>query len=272
MQVLKEDVKQYWNRNPCEAEDWSEQSLTLEYFDRIAKHRYATHPYIAGFAQFHRWEGQKILEIGVGAGTDFCQWTRAKAYPTGIDLTPTAVKLTRVNLELHKLSGRVLEADVENLPFADEEFDLVYSFGVLHHTPNTEKAIQQVMRVLKPGGHIRIMLYNNWSWVSLRTYLEYIARTRKFHAPPSEALANIKESPGTKAYSQAEVLALFRDFDHVAVKGQLTTYDLWDELHRPELRWRIAHAMWPRWLVQLLGDSFGWNWLISGSRPNMRTR
>jgi len=264
MQAEKRVVQAWWEEHPCEAEDWAERGLTREYFDRIAAHRYQTHPYIVPFAEFDSWRGARVLEIGVGLGTDFCRWA-AQSHAFGVDLTVQGAGLTRANLALHDLKGSLYRGDAEQLPFRDESFDLVYSFGVLHHTPDVAAAVREIHRVLRTAGEIRIMLYHIWSWVTFRTWLYYSLARGRLWCSPRSVLAEHMESPGTKAYTLDEVRALFRDFRDVDVRVMLTTYDRWDESRRAGIV-GVAHRFWPRWLVTVLGNSLGWNLLISGKK------
>ncbi len=253
----KESVQLYWESHPC---DWEAQTTNKAAFGHLAAYRFKTHPYIPAFADFESWRGCKVLEIGVGAGSDFCRWAASGANAVGVDLTERGVELTRANLQSRNLKAEVRQADAESLPFEDNSFDLVYSFGVLHHTPNTQKAIDEVWRVLRPGGSVRIMLYQLPSWVTLRTWLESgLPRGLS----PRKSLEFYKESPGTKAYTRAEVKNMFHKFRDVRVEPVLTTYDLWDHLYRTNLLMRSVHALWPRWLIHLFGDRWGWNLLIS---------
>ena len=166
-----------------------------------------------------------MLEVGVGLGTDFVCFVRAGAEATGIDLTEAAVAAVRDRLALEGLEAELRVADAEALPFGDGEFDLVYSWGVLHHTPNTEQALNEVRRVLNPGGEARIMLYSRRSWVALGVWLRHGVLRGAPHRTPAELLAQWMESPGTKAYTQAELDALFAGFSRVRYERFITPYD-----------------------------------------------
>ncbi len=264
---LKEQVKAFWEANPCDVKE-AEPALDEAYFQTFAQQRYASHPYIAAFADFEASAGQRVLEVGIGVGTDFCQWAAAGAKAVGVDLTTQAVQLTTQHLRALALSADVHLADCEDLPFADHSFDVVYSFGVLHHTPNTERAIGEVLRVLKPGGRIRIMLYHKRSWVTLKVYLLHGLLALRPWASLDRLLADHMESRGTKAYTVAEVQAMFAGFEGVSVQPTLTCYDTWRGYETsPRGRWLTwARRLWPAWLVRQCGDRFGWNLLISGTK------
>jgi ubiquinone/menaquinone biosynthesis C-methylase UbiE len=163
-------------------------------------------PEVMGFAQFPRYHGKKMLEVGVGMGTDFLQWVRSGAEAYGIDLTPEGVRHTLTRLELYGLTAKeVRVADAESLPYSDNMFDLVYAWGVIHHSPNTEKALAEIVRVLKPGGTAKIMVYNRHS---LQVFLMWVRLGLLKGQPwrsPRDLLWNHQESPGTKAYTHQEI-------------------------------------------------------------------
>ncbi len=145
----------------------------------------------------------------------------------------------------------------------------LYSFGVLHHTPHTERAIGEVLRVLKPGGQIRIMLYHKRSWVTLKVYMRHGLLALQPFASLDRLLADHMESQGTKAYTVGEVQAMFAAFEGVAVQPVLTCYDTWRGYETSHHRGVLAlvRRLWPAWLVKQCGDRFGWNLLISGTKP-----
>lgn len=161
---LKVKVREFWNENPCGTKFAQIEVGTREFFAAIEKHRYETEWHIPEMAEFHIWKGKKVLEVGCGLGTDAVQFARAGAEYTGIDLTPRSIELVQKRFQQENLLGSFQVADGENLPFPDNHFDLVYSHGVLHHTPNTQKAINEVHRVIKPGGKALIMLYHRNSY------------------------------------------------------------------------------------------------------------
>jgi SAM-dependent methyltransferase len=168
---VKARVRAWWNARPCGSRVSLAEVGSRAFFDEVERHRYAQEPYIPDVVRFDRWKGARVLEIGCGLGTDLLRFARAGAHVTGIDLTPRAVELTARRLELEGLRGDVRTGDAESLDFADGTFDLVYSHGVLHHTPDTARAFAEVHRVLKPGGMAIVMLYHKHSynyWINIR--------------------------------------------------------------------------------------------------------
>ena len=168
---LKNRVRAFWQAHPCGTKFSDAEMGTREFFDRVEAHRYAKEWHIPDAADFAAAKGLRVLEIGCGLGTDGVQFAQAGADYTGVDLTEAAIDLARKNFEQRSLPGKFKVADAESLDFADESFDLVYSHGVLHHTPDTARAVREIHRVLKPGGRAIVMLYHRDSynyWVGIR--------------------------------------------------------------------------------------------------------
>lgn len=221
----KSAVRDYWQSQPCGTTLSRMPVGSPEFFADIERKRYAAEPFIHEFADFPRWRGARVLEIGTGAGSDFLNFVRAGAHAFGVDLTSAAVALVRRRLALEGRRAHTMVADAERLPFADGSFDLVYSWGVLHHTPDTERAIAEVRRVLRPGGETRVMLYARHSWVSLGLWIrDALLRGRPWRTF-ADVLATGLESPGTKAYTGDELRDLFSGFDGVRVSTFVTPYD-----------------------------------------------
>jgi SAM-dependent methyltransferase len=241
-ETLKDRVRAYWQAEPCGTSTVDVEPNTAEFFAAVERRRYELEPFIPGFAEFNRWRGKKVLEVGVGLGTDFVQFVRAGAQATGLDLTEAAVDSVRRRLELDGLQAELLVADAERLPFPDHTYDLVYSWGVLHHTPDTRRALDEVRRVIQPGGEARIMLYSRRSWVAFGLWARYaLLRLRPWDSLV-DVVATHMESDGTKAYTGQELRELFSGFSSVEIRKFVTPYDR-----------RVAGP-----LTQLTGDRLGW--------------
>ena len=257
--AMKASVESHWDDEPCGTHG-VEQADRRAFFDQIERERYEWEPNIPTFARWERARGKKVLEIGVGAGTDCINWVRAGANVTGIDLTDHAIELTGERLALEGLSADLQRIDCENLPFEDDSFDIVYSWGILHHTPNTERAIAEAHRVLKPGGTALIMLYNLRAWTSWNLWVLHCLLKLRPWRSPRWAVYNFLESAGTKAYTQQETRDLFANFS----KADMDTHFLGGDLMtmRPSKRYpgllpRILFAIYPRPLIRAIGPRFG---------------
>src|SRR5690349_5204412 len=166
---LKERVRAFWNSEPCGTRYMGEDFD----FDAHARARYSLEPYISQFAQFSAARGRSVLEIGVGMGADYLEWLKAGAHAVGVDLSEVSLERARRRCQQAGFDPDLRSADAEHLPFQDRSFDIVYSYGVMHHSPNTQQCIREAFRVLKPGGEARIMLYAHPSLTGLMLWIRY---------------------------------------------------------------------------------------------------
>lgn len=288
---LKDRVRAFWQANPCGVKFADAAPGTRRFYELVEAHRYKTEWHIPAAADFAAARGLKVLEIGCGLGTDGAQFAQAGADYTGVDLTDASIQLARKRFELFNLAGTFRTADAENLDFEDESFDLVYSHGVLHHTPETEKAIREVHRVLRRGGNAKVMLYHrdsynyrvnisilrkagaqllNWEsgvklvhritgepLESLREHARLLKAEKQSYMEAEEFLSQNTDGAGNplaRVYSRAEARELFRDFSEV----KLVTYFF-------NKRWLplIGNAL-SRSLESRLAARWGWHlWIYA---------
>jgi SAM-dependent methyltransferase len=287
---LKERVRAFWQEHPCGTKFASAEPGSRRFYELVEQHRYQKEWHIPAAADFAGAKGLRVLEIGCGLGTDGAQFAAAGADYTGIDLTEAAVDLARRRFELFALPGTFRTADAENLDFASDSFDLVYSHGVLHHTPDTARAVREIHRVLRAGGRAEVMLYHRGSY-NYRVNISLLRRAgvhllrwnpgvRLVHlltAEPEEALREhgrrLKAERGylssdefltqntdgagnplARVYSRSEARALFKDFSHV----EMRTFFL-------NKRWLpIVGLMLPRSLESRLASRWGWHlWIYA---------
>jgi ubiquinone/menaquinone biosynthesis C-methylase UbiE len=224
--ATKDQVRSFWNRTPCGSWDATAPEGTPEYFAQIEARRYELEPFIGRFAQFRTTSGQSVLEIGVGLGTDHVQFARAGASMHGVDLTDKGVDLVGRRLALEGLSSELRVADAEQLPFETDSFDYVYSWGVLHHTPDTPRAVAEAIRVLKPGGRLCVMLYSRHAWVSYGLWLRNGPLSRRPLRSIADVLHHHMESIGTQGFTKREVRRMFAGVDHLRIEKVATPYDI----------------------------------------------
>jgi SAM-dependent methyltransferase len=170
-------VRDYWNRRPCNLRHSPAPVGTREYFDQVEARKYFVEPHIPGFAQFEQWAGKRVLEVGCGLGTDTMNFARAGARVTAVDLSSASLALARQRAGIFGLQDRItfVEADAERLSEFVEPapYDLVYSFGVIHHTPHPDRALDQIRRFFTgPETTLRMMVYYRWSWKVLAIVLK----------------------------------------------------------------------------------------------------
>jgi SAM-dependent methyltransferase len=260
-------AREQWGQDPCGAEYDREHELgTREFFDEIERHRYSEYaPWMPSLMGFERFSNARLLEIGCGMGTDLLQFSRGGARCVGIDLTPRSIEITQHRFKLYGADGVFMISDGEHLPFRNESFDVVYSNGVLHHTPDTEGAIREVHRVLRRGGVAKVMLYHR---NSLNYWVEIVLRRGVLDAEflrgrsAEDIMSRVIEfsdhgaRPLVKVYSKREARALFRLFKDVKVDVE--------QLTRSELRFLspvVSESMLDR-----LRRRIGWNVIITATK------
>jgi 2-polyprenyl-3-methyl-5-hydroxy-6-metoxy-1,4-benzoquinol methylase len=263
----KQHAREQWTGDPAGAAYGREHEFgTREFFDSVERHRYSEYapwmPKVMGFKDF---SGARLLEIGCGMGTDLLQFARGGANVTGVDLTPRSIEISRQHFSLYGVQGDFALADCETLPFTDESFDVVYSNGVLHHTPDTAGAIREVHRVLRPGGLARVMLYHRnsayyWGEIILR---RGVLQTQLLRGnSPEEIMSRyveVNESGGrplVKVYSRRQARELFSMFSEIKIEVE--------QLTRAELY--VLGRLIPESLFQRLSRSVGGNVIISARK------
>lgn len=288
---LKERVRAFWQAHPCGTKFADAEPGTGRFYELVEEHRYTKEWHIPEAANFAAASGLKVLEIGCGLGTDGAQFAKAGADYTGVDLTEAAVELARKRFAVSGLSGKFQTADAENLKFEDESFDLVYSHGVLHHTPDTARAVNEIWRVLRPGGRAVVMLYHRDSYnyrvnisllrragarllksesgirfvhritgeplESLREHANLLREGEENYLKPNEFLSQNTDGAGNplaRVYSREEARELFQAFSHV----ELRTYFL-------NKRWLpLLGNMLSRSAEQRLAARWGWHlWIYA---------
>ena len=265
MEIEKKNVKDFWNDGSCGENLY----LTNEERDGYIAHskkRYELEGFlIYPFAQFEKSKGLKVLEIGVGLGADHQNFAESGAILSGIDLTERAIKHTSNRFNSLSLKSDLSTGDAENLKFSSESFDIVYSWGVLHHSPNTIKAISEVFRVLKPNGTAKVMIYHKWSLVGYMLWFRYALLHFKPWLSLEEIYSDYLESPGTKAYSIKDAKKIFSNFTDVKITTPLGPADLLEsdagQRHKGFLL-KLAYKIWPRWFFRNFFKNSGLAMLI----------
>ena len=255
MQLEKDAVRRYWDAAPCGTPDVAD-AEEYQRFQELKRIRYQREPFIDRFARFGQTRGKRLLEVGVGAGTDHLRFARAGSICTGVDLSGISLKTTEGRLAAESLKSDLRVADAENLPFEDRSFDVVYSWGVIHHTPDTPRAAREILRVLRPGGEFRVMVYNRHSLVAAQAWVVFAALRGHPRRSLADVLAHHMESPGTKAYTAREARALFADAQAARVETVVTAYDM-----------RIGRRRFlPRWTWRAVPPTLGWFHVVIGTR------
>jgi ubiquinone/menaquinone biosynthesis C-methylase UbiE len=254
---LKDQIRTFWNEQSCDTQHATSGKLSRAYFEEIERFRYFDQPFIHSFAQFTRYNGKRVVEVGFGAATDFIQWLRVGARVSGVDLTTEALAHARQRIEVYGLPKPedLQVADAEHLPFQSDTFDLGYSFGVLHHTPDTEKAVRELVRVIRPGGELKIMLYNRRSIAIINRWVRFGLLKGQPWRSFRWVMWNMVESPGTKGYTRRELRRMLATLPlhHIHIDTQITAADYLASSGFPPLNWLYRRA------VQLAGYHYGWH-------------
>jgi ubiquinone/menaquinone biosynthesis C-methylase UbiE len=224
-EVNKDIIKEYWEDRAPQTWYSRYEPMTIQWFNELEYKRYNVYyEYLPKVAEFDDHPKENILEIGVGVGTDLVKYAKGGAIVSGIDLTENSVRITKKNFELRGLVYESIKtADAEHLPFEDNSFDLVYSFGVLHHTPRTDIAVKEIHRILKPQAKAIIMLYaRGWKHYFKRILINGILRGQLIKDSYQNVINRNTEvhgnSPLTYVYKKKEVEELFKIFGEVHIE------------------------------------------------------
>jgi len=228
MEVNKE-VRNFWEEEACGTSPdliKEKAQYSKAWYEEIEEYRYSVEPFIHSVAQFTRHKGKKVLEIGVGAGSDHLNWARAGTDLYGVDLTDRGIDTTGKRLNIYGLDSKLQRVNAEVLPFEDDFFDIVYSWGVIHHSEDTEKIIAEISRVLKPGGKFLGMIYHRRSLHALNLWIKNALLRGKPWKSLSHVLYHYNESIASKAYTFKETKNLFKAFKSCKITPFLTLSDL----------------------------------------------
>jgi ubiquinone/menaquinone biosynthesis C-methylase UbiE len=265
------DVQRYWDARPCNIRHSPKPVGSKEYFDEVEARKYLVEPHIPVFAEFDRWKGKRVLEVGCGIGTDSINFARAGAELTAVDLSPESLAIAAQRADVMGVADRITfkQANAEELTsyVDDGPYDLVYSFGVIHHTPHPERALAEMRALAAPGGTLKLMVYHRRSW-KVFWILAAEGRGRFWNA--EELIAKHSEAqtgcPVTFSYTRAEGRELVERsgfgvdevwVDHV-FPYRVRDYVEYRYVKEPYFRWM------PRPLFRRFERRFGWHLMIEG--------
>ena len=244
------DVREFWDKYNCgDVFTPLTDRFSKGYLEQVQRNRYRYEYHLMPFLRRVALAGKKVLEIGCGIGMDSGELAKLGCEVVGIDLSPKSVQVAQFYFELEGLRGELRVANAEKLDFGDREFDVVYSFGVLHHTPDITSALDEVYRVLRPGGRAFLMLYSRYS---LNNFVHVLLRV------PYESPRDWKtDAPITRTFSKREVEILLRRFANLRIEKRYLF----------GAGWRPISNIMPQFLNDALGRWLGWHWLIEAQKP-----
>lgn len=269
-QVPIDKVREYWDRRPCNIRHSTKPPGSREYFDEVERRKYFVEPHIPGFAEFPRWQNKRVLEIGCGIGTDTINFARHGAMVTAIDLSRKSLEMARRRAEVFGMEDRIrfFHGSGEQLEevVPPEPFDLVYSFGVIHHTPHPERVLDQLRNYVRPGGSVKIMVYHRYSWKVLWILITYgkcqFWRLTELVARYSEAETGC---PVTYSYGRSELRSLM-ERSGFRVK-RIQAQHIFPYRIRDYVQYRYTKEWYFRWLPQpvfhALETLLGWHLCVT---------
>lgn len=254
MKVGLGDVQAFWNEVPCNTTRSSLPVGSKEFFDDVEKKRYQLEQHIKPFADFPAWKGKKVLEIGCGMGTDTMQFAKAGAAITAVDYSTSSLELAEKRSKIYGLPVKFVHADAEHLSdsLPKEIYDLVYSFGVLHHTPHPENAYREITKYMGRNSIFKLMVYHSRSLKVLGVMLT--CGPRKWREKVAYYSEQREGSPVTFTYTKKEITTLLEKCGFKVDDVQIRY--LW-------MRWYLKWMPGPmlRWVER----TFGWNLCVIAS-------
>ncbi|HEV2426206.1 MAG TPA: class I SAM-dependent methyltransferase [Terriglobia bacterium] len=268
-----ESVQEFWDGRPCNIRHSSKCIGTREYFDEVEARKYFVEPHIPGFANFEHWRGRRVLEIGCGIGTDTINFARHGAWVTAVDLSGKSLALARQRAATFGMQDRIhfYEGNAEELRkhVPCDTYDLVYSFGVLHHTPRPDRVLGELRSYTRPGSILKLMVYHRHSWKVLWILMNYgkgrFWRLDKLVADHSEAQTGC---PVTLTYSRRSARAWVERHGFHATEVRVEhifPYQISDYV-----RYRYRKVWYFGWVPQpafrWLEHRFGWHVCLTAER------
>lgn len=214
---LVAEIRDYWNTHIHDLEITSQPVGTREFFEELAEYRFDKLRYLPEVVDFPAYQGKRLLEVGCGVGIDLMRFARAGAIVTGVDLAEVSIDLARKNFARGGLTADLQVMNGEDLQFEDGSFDVAYGHGVLQYTADGQKMVNELHRVLRPGGEAILMVYNEYSWLNL---LSKLTKVELEHA----------DAPALQMYSIRGFRSLLEPFAQVRIV--LERFPVKTRLHR----------------------------------------
>ena len=253
MSATIEDVKKFWNDRPCNIRHSSKELGTIEYFDEVSKKKFNAEPHILDFTTFPKWKGKKVLEIGCGLATVGINFALSGSDYTGVELSDESLELAKQRFNVYEMDGRFYSGNAEQLSsfVPVEVYDLVYSFGVIHHSPHPEKIISEIKKYMNKNSILKIMLYAKDSWKNYMIESGLDQPEAQYGCP----IAN--------TYTKNDVVDLLEEYDIISIEQdhifpyQIEPYKQGNYIKQP---W---FESMPLKMFRTLEKNLGWHLLIT---------
>lgn len=246
------EVREYWDRRPCNIRHSNAPIGSREYFDEVEKRKYFVEPHIPGFCEFDKWKGKKVLDIGCGIGTQGASFAKAGAEYTAVEISEESLRLAKQRFEAYGLKGTFHLGNAEELGsiVPVERYDLVFSFGVIHHTPHPQNVISQVAQYMDRDSEFRLMLYakNSWKDIMVDAGLDQ---------PEAQS-----RCPFAFTYTHQEIRELLVGFDVTSITQDHIFPYVVEKYVRHEYELQPWFAAMPPGMFRALEARLGWHALI----------
>lgn len=256
MKVNIDQVEAFWDNRPCNIRHSSELIGSKKYFDEVEQKRYKVEPHIKEFVDFQKWKGKSVLEVGCGIGTEAINFLRNSSTYVGTDLSKESLNITKKRLEVFGFNAHLFQGNAEELTkyLPKKTYDLIYSFGVIHHSPNPKRILSEIKYFMNPDSELRIMLYAKNSWKNFMIEAELDQPEAQYGCP----IAN--------TYSKDEVKKLLSGFEILSIQQKhIFPYQI-----EPYKNGKLIKQPWfecmPKKVFDTLQNNLGWHLLIRAKK------
>ena len=253
MTVTINEVKEFWDGRPCNIRHSQKELGTREYFDEVADKKFFVEPHIKSFSNFNEWNGKRVLEIGCGLATVGINFASHGANYTGVELSEESLDLAKQRFDVYNMKGEFYSGNAEELSsfVPVETYDLIYSFGVIHHSPHPEKIISEIKKYMNKDSTLKIMLYAKDSWKNYMIESGLDQPEAQYGCP----IAN--------TYTKDDVVELLDGYDIISIEqDHIFPYQV-----EPYKRGEYIKQPWfesmPSEMFRSLEKNLGWHLLIT---------
>ena len=253
MTVTIEEVKKFWNDRPCNIKHSSKEIGTKEYFNEVERKKFFVEPHILKFTEFPQWKNKKVLEVGCGLGTVGINFALNGSDYTGVELSKESLEIVKKRFEVYNQSGKFYLGNAEELSsfVPIETYDLIYSFGVIHHSPHPEKIVSQIKKYMNGNSVLKIMIYAKDSWKNYMIDAGLDQPEAQYGCP----IAN--------TYTKQDVVELLDGYEVLSIEQdhifpyQIESYKRGEYIKQP---W---FDVMPTEMFETLEKNLGWHLLIT---------